>query len=243
MKDRFSQSAELYAQFRPTYPPSLYENVLQHVKHKKNAWDVGTGNGQVAVELANHFQQVKATDISADQLQFAPAKPNIEYAVLPAEKTNFEDGQFDLVTVAQAIHWFQLDAFYKEVNRTLQPGGVLAVWGYGLITTVGTLTHIIADFYRSLHNYWDAERKHIDHLYKSIAFPFAPIEVPPMRIHVQWTPEQLVGYLSTWSAVAQFVKQEGFDPVEKFRSSIIQHWGANLQRDFYFPIFMKLGTK
>jgi len=55
------------------------------------------------------------------------------YAVSAAEKTLFGDNSFDLISVAQAIHWFDFKAFYSEVKRTLKHGGLLAVIAYGLL--------------------------------------------------------------------------------------------------------------
>jgi len=106
MKDRFSKQATAYAAFRPTYPNELYRFILSQVKEKNAAWDCATGNGQVARDLSPHFEEVQATDSSANQIENAFALPNIHYSVSTAEKTFFPESTFDLVTVGQAIHWF-----------------------------------------------------------------------------------------------------------------------------------------
>ena len=133
MKDNFSSHSKAYAQFRPHYPKELFDHLLTFVNSKNTAWDCGTGNGQVAGVLADYFTEVYATDISQQQLNEAVRKNNIHYSVQPAEGTGFTDHRFDLITVAQAIHWFRFDPFYAEAKRTLQPGGLLAVIGYGLL--------------------------------------------------------------------------------------------------------------
>jgi ubiquinone/menaquinone biosynthesis C-methylase UbiE len=125
MKDNFSIQSASYAAYRPSYPVELYNFLLPLVATKKNAWDCGTGNGQVAKVLSGYFVNVYATDISGQQINHAVKKNNIFYSVGEAEKACFGNDMFDMITVAQAIHWFDLDAFYKEVKRTLKPGGLL----------------------------------------------------------------------------------------------------------------------
>ncbi|MBV9987935.1 MAG: class I SAM-dependent methyltransferase, partial [Chitinophagaceae bacterium] len=176
MKDNFSSQSQNYAQFRPHYPAELFSYLLGLVKERESAWDCGTGNGQVAGVLADHFGLVQATDISQQQLDQAISKPNIHYSVQSAEKTGFADAAFDLITVAQAIHWFRFHEFYSEVKRTLKPGGLLAVIGYGLLRTDAALQQLLDDFYRNTVGvYWDAERRYIDEAYTTIPFPFKEI--------------------------------------------------------------------
>jgi ubiquinone/menaquinone biosynthesis C-methylase UbiE len=134
MKDNFSQQAADYAQFRPLYPSSCYDFLLKHVENRSCAWDCGTGNGQVANIFADSFDHVFATDISEKQLHHAVKRPNIAYSLCPAESTDFPDQFFDLIVVAQAIHWFNFDQFYAEVRRTLKPDGLFVVMGYGVFS-------------------------------------------------------------------------------------------------------------
>ena len=201
MKDYFSTQSKTYAAFRPTYPDDLYEFIFQNVKSKDNAWDCATGNGQVAHKLAQHFRNVEATDISPQQLEHGIRKENIHYSIAPAEKTGFQDHQFDLITVAQALHWFDREAFYKEVRRVCKPGGILAVWGYSMLTIDPAIDQLIGEFYNdTVGQYWDSARRLVEDEYRSIEFPFESIAAPPFSIEVKWTLEQLGGYLSSWSA-------------------------------------------
>src|SRR5512135_1288098 len=116
MKDLFSSQAELYARFRPTYPPELYSFILKFVRRRDHALDCATGSGQVARTLAEYFQTVYAIDISQSQLRHAAPADNIVYSVSRAESTPFQADAFDLITVAQAFHWFDAPAFWKEVQ-------------------------------------------------------------------------------------------------------------------------------
>lgn len=242
MKDNFSLGAEDYAKFRPHYPVELFEYVYALVNQKNAAWDCGTGNGQVAGVLADAFKEVFATDISQQQLDAAIQKPNIYYSKQPAEQTSFPDQQFDLIVVAQAIHWFTFDAFYAEVKRTLKPGSPLVVLGYGLMQTEAPLQRIINHFYTKIIGpYWDAERHYIDEQYQSIPFPFKEIEMPFFEMKYKWSPEQLLGYLGTWSAVKHYEKQNGHDPVQLISNEITAAWGNARTHLFRFPVLLRAG--
>ena len=242
MKDNFSQQAALYAQFRPTYPAELYKFLCTLIGKKHCAWDCGTGNGQVAAVLAQYFEEVYATDISEKQIEKAVKKANIYYSIQPAERTSFADNQFDLTTVAQAIHWFKFEEFYAEAKRTLKPGGILAVIGYGLVQTERKLNEVIRHFYTEVVGpYWDAERKFIDEEYKTIPFPFEETATPQFAMEYEWNIEQLSGYLSTWSSVQHYIKQNHTDPVVKVREQLQQVWGAGTFRHFTFPVLLRVG--
>lgn len=242
MKDNFSKDSKQYAQFRPRYPKELFDHILSLVKEKNTAWDCGTGTGQAANILADHFTKVYATDISQQQIDEAITRSNIYYSVQPAEQTFFPEKQFDLVTVAQAVHWFSFNAFYAEVKRTLKPGGVFAVIGYGPIQTAPPLQSIIDHFYKDIIGpYWDAERHYIDELYQTIPFPFEEILLPSFSMSYQWTIEQLIGYLGTWSAVKHYSKQNHTDPVTLIQKELTEAWGSAPFILFSFPLLVRVG--
>jgi ubiquinone/menaquinone biosynthesis C-methylase UbiE len=241
MKDNFSTDADKYAQFRPAYPQELFDFLVSLVHHRERAWDCGTGNGQVAVELARTFARVDATDISAAQLQSAIPHDRIDYSVQPAEKTVFPDASFDCITVAQAIHWFDFDAFYAEVNRTIRPGGVLAVIGYDLVRFGPPLDAALDAFYRDVVGpYWDRERHYIDEQYNTIPFPYTDIPSPQFENVLEWSFDHLIGYISTWSAVKHCQKALGRDPVEAARTELKKNWGANDMKKGRFPILLRV---
>ena len=241
MKDNFSTQSDSYARYRPAYPATLFGYLTSLVAHRENAWDCGTGSGQIAFELASSFGRVYATDISTSQLEHALPHQRIEYSVQPAENTSFPTGFFDLITVAQAIHWFDFGAFYQEVNRTIRPGGVLAVIGYNLIRISPAVDAVLDRFYRDVVGpFWDKERRYIDERYQTIPFPYEEIASPVFINEVQWTFEHLIGYIGTWSAVKHYEKLQGKDPVDLVREELQNNWGEAHMKTGWFPILLRV---
>ena len=239
--DRFSGHANLYAQYRIDYPAELYDFILSFTDDRQIAWDCATGNGQVASALADSFEQVEATDISETQLILAVQKANIHYQLCPAEQTPFANETFDLITVAQALHWFDSTAFHQEVCRVAKPGAVIAEWGYGLVQITPVLDAVMLDFYRNrIGPYWDPQRKHIDNGYASIPFPFANARQKTFTAHRNWTLERFLNYLRTWSAVRQYIHENEDDPVISLGEELKSVWG-NEEREVRFPIFLRVG--
>jgi len=220
LKDRFSDQALQYATFRPRYPKELYDFIFSHVKKFDQAWDAGTGNGQAAVVLAERFKSVLATDISQKQLDQAEQRANITYAV-SGETCKLPDRSVDLITVAQAIHWFDRPKFYKEVNRVAVPGAILGVWVYGLLKVSSSIDPLLDHFYTKVVGpYWDPERRLIDEQLKSIDFPFDEISATALTMNFSWTLAELEGYLNTWSATQKFIADRSKNPVPELIESI-----------------------
>ncbi len=243
MKDNFSAQSVDYSKFRPHYPPEMIDYIVSYVQNREAALDVGTGNGQVAAILSELFQTVDATDISARQLESAIQKPNIRYAIGSAEETGFDESQFDLITVAQAIHWFNFDVFYKEVYRVLRNDGIFAVLGYGLMTTNSEADKIIGEFYHEITGpYWDPERRYLDENYETIPFPFEELPSKPFSTSFIWTIEQLIGYLGTWSAVHHFIAAKNFDPLDLIREKLSQAWEKS-NKEVTFNFLLRIGKK
>lgn len=242
-KDQFSKQADLYARFRPTYPQALYDYILSFVNEKNIAWDCATGNGQAAVELVNHFKKVFATDINAAQIGKAVRKDNIEYLVCPAESTPFTGNTFDLVTIAQAYHWLKWDKFREEVFRVCKPGAGIAVWVYYDHTTGdGKVDAAVKDFYKNVIGpYWDYERKYVEEKYASIAFDFELLPDRHFETVLQWERDDLLGYISSWSAVQRFIKEKGYSPLPAIEENIKKLWKKNEIKKVIFPIYLKLG--
>jgi len=242
MKDNFSAQAKDYSKFRPTYPSEMIKYIVSFVKDKDTALDVATGNGQLAKELAKYFSQVYATDMSEKQIENAEKADNITYKVEPAEKTDFEDKSFGLITVAQAIHWFDFDAFYKEVKRLLKPDGIFAVLGYGLFQTNEHSHEILSHFYHDIIGpYWDAERRYLDDNYETIPFPFDEFKVKKFEANFEWDIEQLTGYLETWSAVQHYRKKNNNEnPVDLIRKELKESWLKN-DKKVTFPLLLRVG--
>lgn len=242
MKDNFSTQSSDYAKFRPIYPQELVNYLINLTETHENCWDCGTGNGQLAVKLAEHFDLVYATDISQKQLSNATQQSNIEYSKQAAEQTNFPDQHFDLITVAQAAHWFDHEQFNKEVKRVLKPKGVIALIGYGLVQVGGRVGEIIKEFYWDVtHPYWDPERDHIEAAYQTIPFPYNEIiDIPSFEMNREMMLDDLVGYISTWSAVQHYIKKNGYSPIGRLKQDLNEVWNEQiLQVDF--PIFTRIG--
>lgn len=242
MKDLFSNQASLYAQHRPDYPATLFDFILQSVPHKNTAWDCATGNGQSAMALAKHFKTVIATDTSSKQLSNAARANNIQYSQQPAEHTSIESNSIDLITVAQAIHWFNTEQFYTEAIRVANNDAMIAVWCYSLLRIKEPIDGLISNYhFHTLADYWDAERKYVDDGYKNIPFPFKKIETPTFAIERYWTLDELEGYLYTWSAFNKYMAANTDNPVKELIKSIAPHWGASARQKVSFPIHLLFG--
>lgn len=242
-KDYFSKQAIDYSKYRPTYPKELYQLLLDKVESRDIAWDCATGNGQVANRLAQDFNQVEATDISDRQLNQAATVANIHYRVSKAEETPFPSRFFDLITVGQALHWFDFDAFYREVKRVLKPNGVFAAWTYTLVTVNSEIDQLINRFYTSIVGpYWPEERKHIDLNYETIPFPFQYLAHHDFQLKLRWTAAHMLGYLSTWSSTQQYIQHHKSNPIALIEKELLQLWGEE-EREVVFPVLLKVGRR
>lgn len=243
MKDNFSKQSAGYSKYRPDYPAELFQFITSYIKNKKLAWDCGTGNGQSAVQLANHFENVIATDTSSKQLEQAERKENIIYKVAAAEESGIETGTVNLVTVVQAIHWFQFDKFYAEVKRVTSADAHLAVWCYSLLRIEKDIDALIKDYhFNTLTDYWDAERKYVDDGYADIPFPFDKIATPNFEIIKYWALEDLRGYLETWSACQKYLSVNNSNPVLSLMDAMRPFWETGEKKKIIFPIHLLLGA-
>lgn len=242
MKDNFSKQSNAYAKYRPTYPQELYDFILSKVKQRDIAWDCGTGNGQTAKELSKYFKKVFATDISEKQIQNAHTAENIFYSVQSAEQTNFSNNSFDLVTVSQALHWFDVNKFYTEVKRVAKPNSWIAVWMYSLANISFEIDKLInvKHYKETLGSYWDYERKFVDDEYKTLPFSFKEIQCPIFKMKFEWTLQELEGYLNTWSALQKFIAKNNYNPVDKLISEIKPFCGKKTMH-VVFPVYMRMG--
>ena len=238
--DHFSTVSAAYATFRPHYPQALFDFVASLPERRHRAWDCGAGTGQATVDLAGRFDEVIGTDVSAEQLGRAPQTENITWLVAPAESVPIVDHSVDLITVAQALHWFDHDRFYAEVRRVAAPGAAFAAWAYMSVNMDGELGAILHRFeHGTVGPYWPPERRHVDAEYRSIPFPFERVETPRIEIEQQWTLPQVAGYLRTWSATTRFVAQRGVDPVVDVERELASHWGdPKTPRHVQWPVAM-----
>lgn len=242
-KDYFSRQAADYASFRPNYPAKLFAYLASLCRERELAWDCGTGSGQAATGLAEHFQKVIASDPSEKQLASAAAHPRVVYEVAAAEKTSIPSASVDLVTAAQALHWFDLDPFYAEVRRVLKPAGVLAVWCYNLPKIAPEIDPLIEDFYsHTVGPYWPPERRLVEDAYRSLPFPFAEIAVPAFSMAAEWDLQNFADYLSTWSATQEFIRGRGMNPLDLLLKTLRPLWGDEAApRQVTWPFSLRVG--
>lgn len=242
-KDYFSAHAAHYAQFRPHYPEALFAYLASIAPDRTLAWDCATGNGQAAVALAQHFHQVIATDASERQIESTEQHERVQYRVASAERSGLKDRSLDLITVAQALHWFDLPAFFVEAQRVLKADGVVAVWAYNLLTVAPEVDAVVNRFYRETTGpFWPPEREMIEAGYSTIEFPFEKTATPHFEMRASWTLEQLLGYLRTWSATQRFIGARGFDPVDSLGEELRPFWSeADEQRTVRWPLDVRVG--
>lgn len=240
MKDNFSKRSDLYVRYRPLYPAALYEFLYKYCRSFELAWDAGTGNGQVATVLAQKFSQVMATDISSAQLANATQKENLVYLQGAEQIQEIKSGTVNLITVAQAVHWFNREKFYEEVRRVAAPHALLALWGYHLIRINREADRLIEHFYTdTIDAYWDSERTLVDKKYASVDFPFEEIPTPEYYIDVMWDLPQLIGYLNSWSAVQHYISRNGENPVDALAVELQPFITDKVLMQF--PVFMRVG--
>lgn len=242
-KDHFSGHAASYAQARPLYPRALFEWLAREASANELAWDAGCGNGQAAVALAQDFAAVHATDPSAAQIGQAIPHPRVRYAVEPGERCSLATGTVDLATVAQALHWFDFDAYFTELRRVLRPGGLFAAWSYGVLRIAPHIDRLLARFeHEVVGQYWPPERRHVDAGYADIPFPLAPVPAPAFAMRQHWTLAQVLDYLGTWSAVQRFRQARAQDPMPELARELQPAWGdPALARPIEWPLALLAG--
>jgi ubiquinone/menaquinone biosynthesis C-methylase UbiE len=241
-KDYFSKQAADYAKFRPRYPEDLFRWLASVAPGAELAWDCATGNGQAAVALAELFERVIATDASKRQIENAEAHARVEYRIAPAENSGIESNSIDLITVAQALHWFDLERFDTEAIRVLKPRGVVAAWAYKLAQIEPAIDAVVNHYYSDVvRAYWPPERGLVEK-FEELAFPFPEIAAPPFEMVAEWNAEHLVGYLRTWSATQRFIAANQCDPLQDVEEDLRSAWGdAGQLRSVAWPLTMRVG--
>ncbi len=225
-KDHFTGASSDYQRSRPTYPEALFEFLAKQTPGHDRAWDCATGTGQAAQGLARYFEHVIATDGSATQIASATRDPRIDYRIATAEASGIESASVDLITVAQALHWFDIPAFFSEAQRVLKPRGIIAVWSYNLLTIEPAIDAVINHLYGPvLDACWPPERRLVESDYREIEFPFRMISTPAFSMETRWSLDQLLSYLRTWSAVRRYQSEHGIDPVAAVGEALSPLWG------------------
>lgn len=239
----FAEQADIYAEYRPEYSTDLFEFLSSLLNEHEYAWDCGTGNGQVTSHLRKNFKQIIATDSSYEQLLKAPNYNNVNFTVANAETAPLNDSSINLVTVAEAIHWFNINLFFKEVQRILKPNGIVAVWCYKLAPICPAVQEVVK-FYDTniLAQHWPRQVQTINECYRNIPFPFDEIKAPQFFLKKEWNLESFIGYMDTWSAAQQFRNKKGYNATINIKSDLEQQWGDPTQkREICWPIHIRVG--
>ncbi len=242
--DHFSGVAADYAAFRPKYPAALIERLAALAPRRAAAWDVATGSGQAAILLAERFDRVIATDASAQQIASAVRHERIEYRVAAAEESGLPTASIDLIAVAQALHWFDVERFHAEARRVAAKGAVIAEWCYGIVRAADAeVDRVVRRFYSErIGRWWPAERSHVETGYRDLPFPFEPIDVGEWSIVAPLDRARLVGYARTWSAVKECRAHEGVDPIPEFDADLARAWPAGSDAvEIRWPITIRVG--
>lgn len=242
--DHFSSLAARYADFRPRYPKELFAYLASLCTARELAWDCACGSGQATLDLAPHFNKVIGTDASPQQIAAATPAANVEYRVAPAENSGLADRSVDLVTVAQALHWFKVDAFFAEAKRVLKTNGIIAVWIYGATHIEGDAVDELAQdyHYNRIGPYWPPEREYVENGYATLPFPFPRIETPQFEIKMRWTLEKLLGYFSSWSGTKRYTEAQGKSPLPQLEAEMLAVWGdPGVAREVRWPITLRVG--
>ncbi len=241
-KDHFSRQSAAYSRHRPGYPPELIDFVAASTPDHDLAIDCATGNGQAALQLATRFELVLAIDGSQSQIAQARQHERVRYTAATAESLPVVGARATLVAAAQAVHWFDFARFYAECRRVLRPRGVVAVWTYELFRADGAPDAIVDDFYaHAVGDYWPPERRYVEHGYRTLPFPFVEERCPAFELVTEWSLDDVLGYLGSWSAVQRYKDAKGQDPLPALRERLDAAWGRDATRRLRWPIHLRLG--
>lgn len=236
----FSGVSEEYAASRPLYPPELFEWLASCVHHREAAWDAATGNGQAALGLATHFTRVIATDVSPSQVQYAKQHPRIEYRVAPAEASGLAADSVDLVVAAAAIHWFDLDRFYMEVDRVVRRGGLLAAWTYHVAHVGPPLDRVLWPFYRDVvARHFAPGARMVDACYEGLTLPGKQLPAPTFRVSVRWSADEVLRFVRTWSGVQSYMVATKKDPVAQIARAVRDVFGGDSVQEVSWPLYIR----
>ena len=164
--------------------------------------------------------------------------------VATAENSGLQPETVDLLMVAQALHWFELDRFYAEARRVLKPDGVLAATAYNLLQISPGIDQVVNRYYYDIVGpFWPAERALVES-FTELPFPFPEKNTPLFQMNANWNMEQLLGYLRSWSATQGFMAARGEDPLEQIRGELRSIWGNPRQRRrVTWPLILRVGVK
>jgi SAM-dependent methyltransferase len=249
----FDPLSVIYPDCRPSYPDSLFRDLVRLAARRRLAFDAASGTGQSALRLASWFDTVVAVDQSPGQIREAKKRghpANVDFRQARAEASGLENDSVDLVTCAQAVHWLSLDEFYGELERVLRRGGVFAVWGFTVPRVSGPIDRFVRELYNSgeLWPYWAHWRPLLDGAYRGLRLPFGGggSELR-YKMREMWRLGRFQDYLRSWPAVAQAqqdsdISKQRFidDSIDKVASA----WGGdNFVRAVEWDVFGRVDIR
>ncbi|KAK9111501.1 hypothetical protein Scep_019020 [Stephania cephalantha] len=255
----YDKQAEVYLSVRPKYPREWFSMLSALTPHHSLAWDAGTGNGQAAIDVAEFYDEVVATDVSEPQISLSMPHPKVKYIHTPPSMSDDEliamfggEGLVDLVTVASAVHWFDLPRFYSVVKRLLRkPGGIIAVWSYRHFTIDGappSLELTMRRFIESALPFWNQGVSYVINEYKTLPFPFESVGLgskgEPLMLEMKQEAsfEVCLGVIKSWSVIST-AKEQGMDLLnEGVVKELETAWGGtDVIRTLNYKTFMLVG--
>ena len=241
----FSDKSDLYESARPTYPIELYDYLFSISPSNKLVWDCACGSGQAAIGLADRFDHVYASDISKEQIENAKQHQKIEYVVAPSEKCALGNDSCDLITVAQALHWFDYGAFWPEALRVLKPGGIFSAWGYSWPILKEELDTVFkTDILKVVEPYWAQQNKLIWNHYKNVDFPFEELEAPKQVMEIHWNLDEFFNFIHTFSATRRCIDDIGNSFFEQAYAKAKKVWGnPETRKTIAFDFVLYVGKK
>ncbi|MDC0535357.1 class I SAM-dependent methyltransferase [Francisellaceae bacterium] len=242
MENVFSRQKEDYKKARPAYPNEFFAALSKLCENKNLAWDSATGNGQAAVSLSEHFNQVIATDISQTQINHATYRSNVDYRVEAVEQNSLLPNSVDMINAAQAIHWLNLDDFYNTIYRVAKRGALVAIYGFREVSVSSKIDQLIDIYIQEIvGSDWREGKDYYDSEYQSLSFPFKEIKLPPFSIKLNWTLDQVLGLLDSYSGPQNYLDRVGQLPSSEIRADMLKLWGDQQKREVVIPIVHRIG--
>jgi SAM-dependent methyltransferase len=242
----FGGDAESYFAFRPHYPLELFAWLAGVAPANALAWDCGTGSGQAALGLSEHFARVVATDPDPRQLALAPPRENIDYRLAAAEADPGLRGEVDLIACACSLHWFDLPKFYEMATLALKPGGVIAAWTYDWPWTGQARIDAVLERLKTgiLGPFWGDNAQYYFGRYANLPFPFPEIERPRFEVAIAASKSDFLKFLGTWSAVARYRERHGADAFAQIADELDDAWRTEAPAiPLRVPLHMRCGRR
>lgn len=248
VQDHYSESASDYSRHRPSYAPTVFTDLAGLLANRDCAWDVGTGNGQAAGQLVDHFRFVVATDISDSQIQYAIPHPRIRYQIERAERCSLPDASVDFASAAAVAHWLELGEFYRQVSRVVRAGGLVALYSYGVMPNDPPLQKAIGRLVYEILRPAESWPTAIDHIltgYRNLEFPFEELDIVLAPACSVGNFDNLVRLMGTWSIVSAYRTTVGEDPIalvmDELRAAWCQTTPADEARTLEWPLSCRVG--